>query len=245
MELSVVRGDITTQDVDAVVNAANGGCAAAAGSTGRSIAPAGPRCSRTACAASRTAWPRRGGLDHRRADAGPLGDPRGGSELRRRRADRGLLTSCYSRALAVADELGAATVAFPLVSAGIYGWPLDDAIDAAVQTLRSTPTRRRRGADRGLRDADVRRGAGAAGAVRLGARPRGSGDLDRAGDVQRGDLVRVETELAQHRRGVLADSGTAPELDVSEGRGRQQGAQRPGGAVDLAPGRGPRAGGGR
>ena len=44
------------------------------------------------------------------------------------------------RALAVADELGARTVAFPLVSAGVYGWPQDDAVDAAVETLRSTPT---------------------------------------------------------------------------------------------------------
>jgi O-acetyl-ADP-ribose deacetylase (regulator of RNase III) len=54
--------------------------------------------------------------------------------------DRSLLVSCYANALAVADELGARSVAFPLVSAGIYGWPRDDAIDAAVQTLRSTPT---------------------------------------------------------------------------------------------------------
>jgi O-acetyl-ADP-ribose deacetylase (regulator of RNase III) len=54
--------------------------------------------------------------------------------------DRTLLTSCYSRALAVADELGARTLAFPLVSAGIYGWPKDDAIAAAVSTLRSTST---------------------------------------------------------------------------------------------------------
>ena len=44
------------------------------------------------------------------------------------------------RALAVADELGARAVAFPLVSAGVYGWPKDDAIDAAVVTLRSTST---------------------------------------------------------------------------------------------------------
>ena len=48
--------------------------------------------------------------------------------------------SCYANALAVADEIGARSVAFPLVSAGIYGWPKDDAIRAAVDTLRSTPT---------------------------------------------------------------------------------------------------------
>ena len=54
--------------------------------------------------------------------------------------DRSLLTSCYVRALEVADELGAKTVAFPLVSAGIYGWPFDDAINAALETLRTTST---------------------------------------------------------------------------------------------------------
>ena len=54
--------------------------------------------------------------------------------------DRSLLESCYSGALGVADELGARTVAFPLISAGIYGWPFDDAVLAAVETLRATPT---------------------------------------------------------------------------------------------------------
>ena len=48
---------------------------------------------------------------------------------------RELLASCYRRALAVADELGARSVAFPAVSAGIYGWPIDDAADVAVQTV--------------------------------------------------------------------------------------------------------------
>src|SRR6476619_718137 len=55
--------------------------------------------------------------------------------------DRSLLLSCYSRALAVADELGARSVAFPLVSAGVYGWPKDDAIAAAVDTLAAATTR--------------------------------------------------------------------------------------------------------
>ena len=52
-----------------------------------------------------------------------------------------LLASCYRNALAVADELGAASIAFPAVSAGIYGWPIDDAADVAVRTVASTPTR--------------------------------------------------------------------------------------------------------
>ena len=55
--------------------------------------------------------------------------------------DRSLLVSCYRRSLEVADELGAASVAFPLISAGIYGWPLADAIEVAVGTIADAPTR--------------------------------------------------------------------------------------------------------
>ena len=50
------------------------------------------------------------------------------------------LRSCYTRSLAVADELGAATVAFPLISAGAYGWPLDDAVRQALDALRGADT---------------------------------------------------------------------------------------------------------
>lgn len=54
--------------------------------------------------------------------------------------DRSLLVSCYRRCLQVADELGVASIAFPLISAGVYGWPKADAIAAAVETLSATPT---------------------------------------------------------------------------------------------------------
>lgn len=50
------------------------------------------------------------------------------------------LASCYRESLRVADELGARTVAFPAVSAGIYGWPMDDAARIAVETVRATPS---------------------------------------------------------------------------------------------------------
>lgn len=63
-----------------------------------------------------------------------------GPNYRAGQRDRSLLTSCYRRCLEVADELGARSVAFPLISAGVYGWPKDDAIQAAVDTIRSTPT---------------------------------------------------------------------------------------------------------
>jgi O-acetyl-ADP-ribose deacetylase (regulator of RNase III) len=52
----------------------------------------------------------------------------------------GLLASCYRESLRVAAEIGAATVAFPAVSAGIYGWPVEDAAHIAVGTVRDTPT---------------------------------------------------------------------------------------------------------
>ena len=55
-----------------------------------------------------------------------------------------LLASCYRNALAVADELGATSIAFPAVSAGIYGWPIDDAADVAVSTVDVDADRGRR-----------------------------------------------------------------------------------------------------
>jgi len=58
-----------------------------------------------------------------------------------KRDDRSaLLESCYRESLRVADELGAASVAFPAVSAGIYGWPMDDAARIAVETVRAADT---------------------------------------------------------------------------------------------------------
>jgi O-acetyl-ADP-ribose deacetylase (regulator of RNase III) len=141
MELTVVQGDITAQDVDAVVNAANRRMRGGGGVDGAIHAAAGP-----------------GLLDECR-ERFPDGLPTGaagwttGHALAARwvihvvgpnytagERDRSLLVSCYSGALGVADELGARSVAFPLVSAGIYGWPREDAVLTAVDTLRATPT---------------------------------------------------------------------------------------------------------
>ena len=51
------------------------------------------------------------------------------------------LRSCYTTSLAVADVLGAGSVAFPLVSSGIYGWPKDDAIRQALRAIRAADTK--------------------------------------------------------------------------------------------------------
>jgi O-acetyl-ADP-ribose deacetylase (regulator of RNase III) len=141
MQLTVVQGDITEQDVDAVVNAANTAMRGGGGVDGAIHRAGGPAvlddCIRRfpkGLATGDAGWTTAGEMPARWVIhvVGP--------NYRAGETDRSLLTSCYSRALAVADELGARSVAFPLVSAGIYGWPKNDAIDAAVSTLRATPT---------------------------------------------------------------------------------------------------------
>jgi O-acetyl-ADP-ribose deacetylase (regulator of RNase III) len=141
MELTLVRGDLTEQEVDAVVNAANRAMRGGGGVDGAIHRAGGPAvledCRRRfphGLATGQAGWTTAGELAARWV-IHVVGPNRFAGET-----DRSLLTSCYSRALGVADELGARSVAFPLVSAGAYGWPLDDAAAAAVETLRSTPT---------------------------------------------------------------------------------------------------------
>jgi O-acetyl-ADP-ribose deacetylase (regulator of RNase III) len=141
MELTVVRGDITQQEVDAVVNAANRALRGGGGVDGAIHRAGGPAvledCIRRfphGLATGDAGWTTSGNMPASWV-IHVVGPNYAAGER-----DRSLLTSCYSRALAVADELGARSIAFPLISAGIYGWPKDDAIAAAVETLRDTPT---------------------------------------------------------------------------------------------------------
>ncbi len=142
MEITVVQGDITTQVVDAVVNAASSRMRGGGGVDGAIHAAGGPAvladCVRRfpdGLATGDAGWTTGGELAARWV-IHVVGPNRNAGQT-----DRSLLTSCYARALAVADELEAHTVAFPLVSAGVYGWPKDDAIVAAVETLRAATTR--------------------------------------------------------------------------------------------------------
>jgi O-acetyl-ADP-ribose deacetylase (regulator of RNase III) len=141
MELNVVEGDITTMQVDAIVNAANSAMRGGGGVDGAIHRAGGPAILEDCIerfpdglATGQAGWTTGGNLPARWVIhvVGP--------NHRAGQTDRSLLTSCYANALRCADELGARTVAFPLVSAGIYGWPRDDAIRAAVETLRGTPT---------------------------------------------------------------------------------------------------------
>lgn len=144
-ELVLVRGDITEVTVDAVVNAANSSLLGGGGVDGAIHRRGGP----DILAACRVL----------RAERLPDGLPTGAAvataagrlparwvihtvgPVHSPDEDRSdLLASCYRESLRVADELGARTVAFPAVSAGVYGWPLDDAARIAVRTVADTPT---------------------------------------------------------------------------------------------------------
>jgi O-acetyl-ADP-ribose deacetylase (regulator of RNase III) len=142
MRIAAVQGDITTQQVDAIVNAANSAMRGGGGVDG-AIHRAGGPAILADCIAR---FPH--GLATGDAGSTTAGDLAArwvihvvGPNRNAGQTDRGLLTCCYARALAVADELGVRSIAFPLVSAGVYGWPLHDAVAAALETLRATPTR--------------------------------------------------------------------------------------------------------
>jgi O-acetyl-ADP-ribose deacetylase (regulator of RNase III) len=143
VEIRIVAGDIVEQDVDAVVNAANSGLMGGGGVDGAILRAGGP----DQHAARKALVDRIGSLPTGEAAACAAGAMPArwvihvvGPVWSSRDDRRHLLESCYRKALAVADELGARTVAFPAVSAGIYGWPIDDAADVAVRTVATTPT---------------------------------------------------------------------------------------------------------
>jgi O-acetyl-ADP-ribose deacetylase len=143
VEITIVAGDIVEHHVDAVVNAANSGLMGGGGVDGAILRAGGP----AQLAARRELVERIGPLPTGQAAASDAGEMRArwvihvvGPIWTRGEDRRHLLESCYRNALAVADELGARTVAFPAVSAGIYGWPVDDAADVAVRTVAETPS---------------------------------------------------------------------------------------------------------
>ena len=144
-ELTLVKGSITEQAVDAVVNAANSSLLGGGGVDGAIHRQGGPEIL-AACRDLRASHYGKG-LPTGEAVAttagrlpaqwvihtvGPVWST---SEDRSE-----LLASCHRNALRVAGELGARTIAFPAISTGVYRWPLEDAARIAVETVRTTPT---------------------------------------------------------------------------------------------------------
>lgn len=137
-ELKAILADITTLEVDAIVNAANNAMRGGGGVDGAIHRAGGPDvladCIKRfphGLATGDAGWTTAGNMPAKWVihTVGP--------NYRRGQRDPELLRSCYRSSLAAADELGAKTVAFPLISAGVYGWPKRDAIQIAVDTCRN------------------------------------------------------------------------------------------------------------
>ena len=142
MEITLIEGDITAQRVDAIVNAANSSLLGGGGVDGAIHRRGGPAIL-AECRALRASRYGRG-LPTGQAVATTAGDLPARwvvhtvGPVHSATEDRSaLLRDCYANSLAVADGLGAVTVAFPLISAGVYGWPVEDAVRQALTVLRA------------------------------------------------------------------------------------------------------------
>lgn len=139
--VTLVQGDITEQDVDAVVNAANSSLLGGGGVDGAIHRKGGPDILAGCRELRDSQYP--DGLPTGQAVATTAGRLPARWVIHTvgpvwaKSEDRSeLLASCYRESLRVARELGARTVAFPAISTGVYGWPLDDGARIAVATVR-------------------------------------------------------------------------------------------------------------
>ena len=140
-DIVALEGDITLQEVDAIVNAANGSLMGGGGVDGAIHRAGGPSILAACKEIRRTIYP--DGLPTGKAVATTAGDLPArwvihtvGPVYAREREPAALLDSCHTESLRVADELGARTVAFPAISTGIYGYPIEEAAPVAVDAVR-------------------------------------------------------------------------------------------------------------
>ncbi|MGR6912660.1 O-acetyl-ADP-ribose deacetylase [[Actinomadura] parvosata] len=145
MKLTLVQGDITQQRADAIVNAANSSLMGGGGVDGAIHRRGGPEILEE-CRKLRAGQYGKG-LPTGQAVATTAGRLPARwvihtvGPVHSRSEDRSaLLASCYTESLRVADTLGAASVAFPAISTGIYGWPMDDAARIALEAVRRAGT---------------------------------------------------------------------------------------------------------
>ena len=137
LRIEAVQGDLVDQDVDAIVNAANSSLLGGGGVDGAIHRAAGPdlvaECRLLGGCRPGEAKATRGYRLPARwviHTVGPYWNDGDDGEA-------AVLASCYSRAIEVAEGLGARSVAFPAISTGLYGYPKDEAAAVAVAALRS------------------------------------------------------------------------------------------------------------
>jgi O-acetyl-ADP-ribose deacetylase len=143
--IDAIRGDITAQVVDAVVNAANSGLLGGGGVDGAIHRAGGPAVLRACRELRRTSLPE--GLPTGRAVATTAGDLPArwvihtvGPVYAKQQDRSALLASCHTESLRVADELRARTIAFPAISTGIYGYPVELAAPVAIAAVEEADT---------------------------------------------------------------------------------------------------------
>ena len=146
MQIEVVRGDLTEQAVDAIVNAANSSLLGGGGVDGAIHRRGGPEILEACRDLRATSLP--DGLPTGRAVATGAGRLPArwvihtvGPVFSAHDHPEHLLALCHTESLRVADELGATNVAFPAISCGVYGYPIEEAAPIAVTTVRGADTR--------------------------------------------------------------------------------------------------------
>jgi O-acetyl-ADP-ribose deacetylase (regulator of RNase III) len=146
MDVELVRGDITEQAVDAIVNAANSTLLGGGGVDGSIHRRGGPDILAECRRIRAERYPE--GLPAGHAVATTAGDLPArwvihtvGPVYSRADDPAGLLASCHTESLRVADELGAASVAFPAISTGAYGYSHDEAAPVSIEAVKAAFTR--------------------------------------------------------------------------------------------------------
>jgi O-acetyl-ADP-ribose deacetylase (regulator of RNase III) len=141
----LLEGDITDQRVDAIVNAANSTLLGGGGVDGAIHRRGGPAILEECRKLRATEWPE--GLPTGEAVATTAGALparwviHSVGPIYSEREDRsGLLARCHTESLRIADELGAATIAFPAISTGAFGYPLAEAAAVAVEAVKHADT---------------------------------------------------------------------------------------------------------